>query len=505
MMKKLIICAVTVMAIGIMGCNQLANPKSSTTASEQSSTTTPGGTPSTPSNSISLTETDLFTAFGLTKGSITASAAAKRIETGTPTGSSITFTEKKYTAYDDQAGTFTVEVKGTKDGKNFSQKISVTGFTHPLAGKTIQSVASCELNFDDAIEYNYSLKKYIEEVNKDPSGIKLLKKLSFLLNDGTTTITLGVHDGYTLTAKAKDAGTQVLVQPSVMFRKLAEGGTEELVKNTNFGFTHLKSQLTKDYFTGTDVFKYVLDKTVDADAIKVDSNEFPSSFYAGAKQTEQTPGNLFSDEFTAAIKNYADRYKDEGSDKNLKLDISYGIVQPANGGVKANDYTGTITANICIATNTQIQDQSGITAMKRIEKSGFAKISNEEELKKHILFAITFKHRNPSQADIEKWKNKRFDNYKLFSVSETGQGSPNPLINPLPDGEDKPFCLCVNGQSELATQLGCENFGASRTMHGKTILIEHISLKKDAGNPELQVQVQLKGTNFTIKTNPLDT
>ena len=236
-MKRLILCITAVIAIGMTSCNSPLDHKGSSE--------TPGVPSTSPQNLITLTESDVLTAFSLSKGHITASAAAKKITNGTP-ASGITFTERKMIAYDDQAGTFTVEVKGTKDGKNFSQKISVTGFTHPLAGKTIQSIADCELNLDDAIEHNYSLAKYIEEVKKDPSGKKLVKKLSFMLSDSVTTIELGEHDSYTLVAEAQAVGTKVWVQPSVVFRKLTEGGTETLVKNTEFSFTHLNSSLKKD-------------------------------------------------------------------------------------------------------------------------------------------------------------------------------------------------------------------------------------------------------------------
>ena len=161
----------------------------------------PGTSSENPVPSVELTEAELLAAFSLVKGNMTASAAAKKVENAaSPSG--MTFTGREIVAYDDEAGTFTVKVKGTKDGKNFSQKISVTGFTHPLAGKTIQSLDDCELNLDEGIEHNYSLTKYIAEVNKDPSGAKLVKKLSFMLSGGTT-IELGEHDTYTLAATAQ--------------------------------------------------------------------------------------------------------------------------------------------------------------------------------------------------------------------------------------------------------------------------------------------------------------
>ena len=150
---KLILPAVLLFfVLAVTGCLQQGKP---------SGTENQGTNPAIPSNPNELVESDVLTAFGLQRGNITASAAAKKIATGTSAGS-ITFTQKTAVSYDDQAGTFTVKVKGTKNGKPFDKTISLTGFTHPLAEKTIQLLDACELNLDDAIEHNYSLEKYIE-------------------------------------------------------------------------------------------------------------------------------------------------------------------------------------------------------------------------------------------------------------------------------------------------------------------------------------------------------
>ena len=479
-MKRLILCITAVIAIGMTSCNSPLDHKGSSE--------TPGVPSTPPQNLITLTESDVLTAFSLSKGHITASAAAKKITNGTP-ASGITFTERKMIAYDDQAGTFTVEVKGTKDGKNFSQKISVTGFTHPLAGKTIQSIADCELNLDDAIEHNYSLAKYIEEVKKDPSGKKLVKKLSFMLSDSVTTIELGEHDSYTLVAEAQAVGTKVWVQPSVVFRKLTEGGTETLVKNTEFSFTHLNSSLKKDYFEAKDVFKYILDKTADI-AIKVDSKEFASSFYAFAKKSGQAPVNLFTEEFKTKIQQYANLYHAKDADEHLEIDkITYGIAQPKNGGIDADDYTGTVTIKLCIATNEQIVNQNDITAIKPIEKSGFA--SNAALAKKNHLFFHLIPKGSLTDASKTQWEQKSFSNHPLFRVDEnTGiKAINNPFI-----AADNPFSLSVNGSdNNLSSHLGCANFSASKTRQDKVIFIENIQLQKAANSKFMTVQVKLKG------------
>lgn len=482
-MKRLILCITAVIAIGMTSCNSPLDHKGSSE--------TPGVPSTPPQNLITLTESDVLTAFSLSKGHITASAAAKKITNGTP-ASGITFTERKMVAYDDEAGIFTVKVKGTKDGKNFSQKIPVTGFTHPLAGKMIQSLDACELNLDDAIEHNYSLTKYIDEVNKDPSGKKLVKKLSFMLSDSVTTIELGEHDSYTLVAEGQATGTQVWVRPSVVFRKLTEGGTETLVKNTAFSFTHLNSSLKKDYFEAKDVFKYILDKTADS-AIKVDSTEFASSFYAFAKKSGQAPVNLFTEEFKTKIQQYANLYHAKDADEHLEIDkITYGIAQPKNGGIDADDYTGTVTIKLCIATNEQIVNQNDITAIKPIEKSGFASIPDNAALaKKNHLFFHLIPKGSLTDASKTQWEQKSFSNHPLFRVDEnTGiKAINNPFI-----AADNPFSLSVNGSdNNLSSHLGCANFSASKTRQDKVIFIENIQLQKAANSKFMTVQVKLKG------------
>ena len=477
-------------ALLVAGCSQ---------QNTSSGAKTPGTNPSAPSNPNELVEADVLTAFGLQRGSITASAAAKKIATGTP-ASSITFTERRFIAYNDEAGTFTVKVKGTKNGKSFSQRISVNGFTHPLAGKTIQSLDSCELNLDEGIEHNYSLQKYITEVNKDPSGAKLVKKLSFTLTDGTT-IELGEHDRYTLTATAKKGtpDTKILVQPSIVFRKLTEGGTEELTNNTAFEFIHLNSSLTKDYFTEKDVFKYILDRTADI-AIKVDSTEFASSFYAAAKSGNSTE-NLFTDAFKTHVKKYTDLYRIKEADEHLPLDIAYGISQPKTGGINADDYEGKLTVKFCIATHDQLTNQGEITAVKTITRLGYAKITNAAELKNQLFFDVSSKP-NPSNEAIKTWKRKFFDCSSLLRIGDDGAAIL--ASNPLPDGFDKPFCLCINGEATLSNYLGCKAYGASRTRNNKVIFIENIQLQKIFGETDLQVKVQLKGSGpiLTITTDP---
>ena len=79
-MKKLIICTAAVIVISMTGCKNPTAPPS-------------GVSHAVPQNPNELTEADVLKAFALQRGSITASAAAKNIANGTPSGG-IAFTER---------------------------------------------------------------------------------------------------------------------------------------------------------------------------------------------------------------------------------------------------------------------------------------------------------------------------------------------------------------------------------------------------------------------------
>ena len=465
---------------------------------EQAGTSSENPTPN-PVPTVELTEAELLSAFSLTKGGITASAAAKRIENAAPP-SGISFTKREIIAYDDEAGTFTVEVKGTKDGKGFSQKNSVTGFTHPLAGKTIQSIVECELNLDEGIEHNYSLAKYIEEVNKDPSGAKLVKKLSFLLSDFVTNIELGEHDTYTLTAKAQATDTQVWVKPSVVFRKLTEGGTETLVNAASFSFTHLKSQLTKDYFTKKDVFDYILGKIKnDESFIKTDSGSFASSVYAVAMVT-QVAGDIFDEN---KISNYVHLYGTKG-DGHLEIkNITAGIYNIRNDGIKADDYEGGLTVQYYIATKdlttqaTPPADQ--ISELHTVTRSGFKKIV-PETIKNEFEFKIgKIAGGNGTQ---QKWLDHPVDAV-LIQKNEHPQdnyGNWFTINDSLTQNDSSGYYLILNdlAYSDCKPDAGHQFRLKTKSASDYNILVERLSLKKDNNEEYLKISMQFMGKSDTV-------
>lgn len=212
------------------------------------------------------------------------------------------------------------------------------------------------------------------------------------------------------------------------------------------------------------------------------------------------PADLFTEEFKAAVKKYTDLYQTKNANKHLSLDISYGAVQPKTGGIEADDYTGTVKINLCIATKQQIADQSGIKVSKTVEKSGFASIPDSTVLatKTHLFFHLIPKA-PLSSADETNWKNKAFSR-ALLRINESNG---NAIIdNPFGDS-DSLFNLCVNSENTnpdaYLGSAGGSYGGASKTKNNKVIFIEHIQLKKKAGLTSMEVQVKLKGSGGILE------
>ena len=461
----------------------------------------PGTNSAVPQNPNELTEADVLEAFGLTKGSITASAAAKKIANDTPAASGVIFTERNFVAYDDEAGTFTVKVKATKNGKEFEKEMTVSGFTNPYDSqpRIIDSTGSKgQLKLDEGIEHNYSIEKYITEAY--PAITDFFKEpLTFSFENGTS-VTLGDFDYYKLEATlAKEGTDKIKIQPvyTVKNHKKVSGGSDTVTTKEYTNFTHLSELLTKSYFTEKNVFEYVLSKTDDS-VIKAYPNEFASSFYALAKQTGGSPDNLFDDSHLAP---YKELYQTKDAGEYIQLDITCGIHDPKNGGINADDYKGELTVKFCIATQEQLANQGEITAIKTIKRLGYAKITNAAELKNQLFFDMSSKP-NPSAEAIKTWKRKFFNDSPLLRIGD--DGAVVLAANPLPDGPDKPFCLCINGEATLSNHLGCAIYGASKTRNNKVIFIENIQLQKTFGETDLQVKVHLMGSGsvLTLTMNP---
>lgn len=454
-----------------------------------------------PLPAVTLTADELTSAFSLEKGSVTASAAAKKaVAMKSSTHGAFQFGDIAIVNYDDKSGTFALKIEGKKDGVPFNTTVDFTGFSHPLAGKHLQSLigSGLALNFEEAIEGNYSLTKYIAAVNADATGARFLPGYSFTLDDVHTTVSLGEHDDYMLSAKlSADGANKVKVTPKLTYiyhkkNDSAAAETIESVPHTTIVPQRLKS--TVPYFTEKDVFKHILNKLND-DFIKRNTDIFASSLYASATALEVTPEEVFDLE---KIKKYVELYQapePDKHDKHLQVkDITAAIYGIKNGGIAANDDTGTLTVKCCIATKEQIaklsdgssQTSSGITAVKELSRSDFKK-ADQVTLKSMFEFKIEKEEGKTAEEAKEKWKN----------ASQLPGTTPYPLLSgdnysvqSLPSLSSMSCRMTVNAGDNPKDYFACNSkTHLSKSTSGTEILLKKVLLQKQA--EDLQVTFEL--------------
>lgn len=466
----------------------------------------------TPHGTVSVRADELLPVFELQKGTMTASAAAKKAaeKSGLKIGA-FYFDFVTAVTYDDKDGSFTLKLTGKKDGAVFDQTVSFTGFPHPLAGKHLQAFvgSSLTLNFAEAIERNYSLEKYITEMNKDASGATFLTPYSFTLDDAAHTVVSygsGARE-YTLTARLSAAGTDtVKVTPVfalVYYKKTADAAeTVETIPDSVVPPTH-----TVRYFTEDDVFKHIL-STLNNDFIKQNSTIFASSLSAPAIDLKTTPADLFD---LAQIQSYRDTYNEKSSDEHLLIkNITAAIYKAADGGITARDGEGTLTVNCCISTEEKIAENNNssnhepppITAIKELSRADFKK-ADAETLKAMFAFKILKAEGKTAEEAKNKWKRIPVPlsggaSYRLLSGKDGGY-----KVFGLPPMSGMPFSMTINDGDTPADVFACGTGHLSKSTDGSAILLEGVMLKKEAGEEDLQVTFVLSdGLHVPVTYKP---
>lgn len=481
-----------------------------------SGTKNQGIAPAVPQNPYELTEADVLEAFGLTKGTQSPFEAAEKIASGYSTPpSSITFTQKEVTAYDDEAGTFTVKVKGTKNGKEFEKEMNFSGFANPYYAQpwSIDSTGNKgELNLDEGIEGNLSIEKYAEKANANIAAF-FKEPLTFSFENNGISVTLGDFPCYTLTATFKKEGEdKVKIEPVYMVKnhKKTAGGSDKVTTKEYSDFFRLKDKLTKDYFTEKDVFEYVAEKVKD-DILKVPANTFASYIYARAKYLNATPGDLFNDGEGSKLKKYQDIYKK--SDGYIKIidihgdsDLSYAVYSPKDGGIQADDYSGTIKVKYYIQRNGVIASVKEGTYPHAIEpvsveKNGFMRVS-EDFLKNNFLFNL-IKSATDKEAAKTKWLGKSINNVELLGEKNPeGFARKNEHLIDYDHHNVNDYYLSVNNTTTLA-DLAVESKQYISIAKGigteYGLLITSIRMNKKKNEKELVLEFSFVGTGDPIK------
>ncbi len=471
-------------------------------------------TPSPTEETVEFKLDDLVSAFSLTKGDITASDAAKKIKTETPTVTGLTFTEKKIISYDDKSGTFTVEVKGNKGGKSFSNKITAQGFTHPYNSKPSSKIYGDKIKLDAAMEDNLNLDAFINEL-KNAANLENYLNLSYSLENGKTIDFNNSEKPYKLTAtftKTSDGKIKVSPKYAPVYKKLAEGGTEDVKEENMEVISPAFRDIKYEYFTEKDVFEYVQEKIKD-DILKVPTDTFASSIYAFAKYQNITPNNIFNVGVGdgSKFKKYQDTYKKDGG--HIKIvngsgdsDLSYAIFDPKNSGIEADDFSGTIkvnyyvqkTANIA-AVNTGAPDAPPVKPV-HVEKSGFMKVT-KEFLEKNFLFSLNISGNKATAKS--KWLPRSFNTELLGEKSPKGFQLKNASFVNYDNHKTDDCYLSVNGGTSL-NDLAVESKQYVSVAKGKapneyTLLITSIRMEKKINEKELYLAFYFKGSYEPIK------
>jgi hypothetical protein len=447
-----------------------------------------------------IAESDVLTAFSLMRGMQSASEAAKKIAAGKgKTVDTYAFTEASAKSYDDEAGTFTVNVKGTKDGKSFDAEITVTGFTHPYASP-LQSLVKCKFDLTPAIEENLSLDTYVSRLNAAPSPYLHFEAR---LENGKN-VMLGDAAQYTLTAQvSKDGdGLKAASKYFLKYKKLVAGGAE-ITEKKMYTVGSLRTQ-KQAYFTADDVFRHVLTKAGSGDFIKVSSDEFASSFYTLARNTGTTPDGLLD---MTKIQKYIDLYKTKDAHKHLQVKLSAGLYNAKNSGISANDTEGTLTLQYCITTEEELEkhvngQSAHITAIsKQITKTGFKK-ADKDTLKKLFEFKILKASRGSGEPKAE-WKKYQIGNgYRGYPlVKADGNGYQTQFF---PSTAGKPFRLTINDSENPADVFALSaKSGLSKIAGDKYILITHLTLTKNMGEEKLTAVFALvDGSTVSVEYSP---
>lgn len=474
---------------------------------------TPELMPETTEETVEFKLEDLLHEFGLEKGEVTASDAAKKIRDGMHASTAITFTEKKIISYDDKTGTFTVKVAGKKDNKNFSNKITAQEFIHPYASAPTLKNTGDKIILDEALEQNLTLQEFINSLN-NPSKLANYLQLKFTLENGKTIAVSDAGKSYKLTASftaTSDGKIKVTPKYELVYKKSTDGSTEETIKEQMTTTGAAFRNIEYDYFTENDVFAYVAEQIKD-DIIKVPGDRFASEFYAFAKYANSIPIDIFNVDNGSKFKKYQETYaKSNGHIKITQSsgtsDLSYGIDNPKNGGITADDYSGTIKVNYYVQRYGFIADKTagshtGTSAVKPItvEKNGFMKVS-EDFLKQNFLFNLT--NSGNKEAAKDKWLKRFFNNIELLGKkTPEGYELKNKDIIAFKNGATDAYYLSINNGTSLANlAVQSKQYLSVANGRGKEyrLLITSIRMKKVINQKDLTLTFSFEGTGNPIE------
>lgn len=448
-------------------------------------------------NTVFVDAEALLTKHGIKRGTFTASKAAAILTekiNAEKNFNDISFKNVNIISYDDEQGTFAVEAELSKNNISCLKQFVFENFTHPLQGSYLASIVTAELNLDDGMEENLPLDEFIKKANDENSkniGNFFRQGLVFMLQDNRNEVKLGEYSEYSLTAKLENSGNDTIrIFPiyNIKYRKLLTGQESTTVKPV-VSIISFGKALIKPYFNKNDVFDYILNQLRD-DFIKVDSEEFASSFYALAKETGYSPNTLLDKQ---QIQKYQELYKKaDGHIKIKELDAGVCI---KTGNITYNDFEGTLTLSYCVAEREDLAEGNYPNA-KEVTQKGFKKL-NEEYIKKNYAFTVVMDSLKDPAKNKETWLNTSVsDGTRLFRIEQKN------TITEL--FKSKPFKFSLNGSQIIGEFIGAGHYGSSKGNDDKELMIQNITLSKERGEEALKITFSFDNSNnpITVSITP---
>ena len=295
-------------------------------------------------------------------------------------------------------------------------------------------------------------------------------------------------------------------------KKFTESGTEETENVLQTAATSAFHKIEYDYFTENDVFEYVAQQ-VKEDILKVPADTFASSIYAGAKYANTSPSDIFNVGDGSKFKKYQETYKKDGGyiqivEGDGTSALSYALYNPKNGGIQADDYSGTIKADFYVQRTNVIAEinagtHSGTYVIKpvHVEKTGFMTVS-KEFLNRNFLFNLTYS--GNKETAKTKWSQKSFNNIELVGAkSPEGYQLKNANLVDYANHHTDDYYLSVNNTTSL-TDLAVQNKQYVSVAKGQApkeyrLLITSIRMEKIVNKKDLALTFSFEGTGEPIR------
>ena len=204
---------------------------------------------------------------------------------------------------------------------------------------------------------------------------------------------------------------------------------------------------------------------------------------------------------------YKSLYDEKGSDGYLEIkNITAGIYNIRNDGIKADDYTGTLTVKYYIATYDLVSQSTTppsdeISELHTASRTGF-KTVDRNNVKNTLNFSIA--KIGGGGGTKEKWLAKPIQNTALIQE----KGSPSAAYNDwfvtndaLTQSDSSGYYLVLNGEAYESCKPTASHKFLLKSLHSSTpdILVKRLNIEKGLNEEELNISVVFCGSDTPIE------